>query len=87
MYPGLNLRVGEISESVNKGRHTTVGATMLPLPAEADGYVIDTPGLREIGLWSLPSDQLDRCFPEIRALRDQCRFADCRQAYSPVMME
>ena len=55
-FPGANLRVGEISESVNKGRHTTVGALMLPLPdAGADaGYVIDTPGLREVGLWALP---------------------------------
>jgi ribosome biogenesis GTPase len=83
LFPGSNLRVGEISESVNKGRHTTVGAAMLPLLSEANGYVIDTPGLREIGLWSLPSDQLDRCFPELRALRDQCRFADCRHMAEP----
>jgi len=48
MYPGLNLRVGEISESVNKGRHTTVGALLHPLPDA--GYVVDTPGLREVGM-------------------------------------
>src|SRR3954468_5150345 len=83
LFPGSNLRVGEISESVNKGRHTTVGAVMLPLLSEAGGYVIDTPGLREIGLWSLPAGELDRCFPEIRALRDQCRFADCRHVAEP----
>lgn len=83
LFPGSNLRVGAISESVNKGRHTTVGAAMLPLVSEANGYVIDTPGLREIGLWSLPGEQLDRCFPEIRAVRDQCRFADCRHLAEP----
>ena len=83
LFPGANLRVGAISESVNKGRHTTVGAEMLPLPSEADGYVIDTPGLREIGLWSLPAEELDRCFPELRAVRDQCRFADCRHIAEP----
>jgi ribosome biogenesis GTPase / thiamine phosphate phosphatase len=83
IFPGANLRVGAISESVNKGRHTTVGALMLPLPAPDDGYVIDTPGLREVGLWSLPSNELDRCFPEIRAVRDQCRFADCRHVTEP----
>jgi ribosome biogenesis GTPase / thiamine phosphate phosphatase len=83
LFPGSNLRVGAISESVNKGRHTTVGAAMLPLLSEADGYVIDTPGLREIGLWSVPADELDRCFPEIRAVRDQCRFADCRHVAEP----
>lgn len=85
LFPGANLRVGAISESVNKGRHTTVGAVMLPLPgSDGDaGYVIDTPGLREIGLWSLPSEDLDRCFPEMRPLRELCRFADCRHISEP----
>jgi ribosome biogenesis GTPase len=85
LFPGANLRVGAISESVNKGRHTTVGALMLPLPPDDGqaGYVIDTPGLREVGLWSLPSEHLDRCFPEMRALRDECRFADCRHVAEP----
>jgi ribosome biogenesis GTPase len=82
LFPGANLRVGEISESVNKGRHTTVGARMLPLP-NGDGYVIDTPGLREVGLWALPAARLDECFPELRALKDECRFADCRHIAEP----
>lgn len=83
VFPGANLRVGAISESVNKGRHTTVGAVMLPLPDADGGYVIDTPGLREVGLWALPVEELDRCFPELRGLRDQCRFADCRHVAEP----
>ena len=83
LYPGANLRVGAVSESVNKGRHTTVGAHMLPLPGDDAGFVIDTPGLRELGLWALPSDALDRCFPEIRDVRDGCRFADCRHRAEP----
>jgi ribosome biogenesis GTPase len=82
LFPGANLRVGAISESVNKGRHTTVGALMLPLP-DASGYVIDTPGLREVGMWSLPAERLDDCFPELRARRDDCRFADCRHVAEP----
>ncbi|HXT14665.1 MAG TPA: ribosome small subunit-dependent GTPase A [Gemmatimonadaceae bacterium] len=82
LFPGANLRVGAISESVNKGRHTTVGAVMLPLPND-NGYVIDTPGLREVGLWSLPAERLDECFPELRALKDRCRFADCRHVAEP----
>jgi ribosome biogenesis GTPase len=57
---------------------------MLPLPGGADaGYVIDTPGLREVGLWALDAEQLDRCFPEIRAHRDDCRFADCSHIVEP----
>jgi ribosome biogenesis GTPase len=83
LFPGADLRVGAISESVNKGRHTTVGALMLPLPGEDAGYVIDTPGLREIGLWSLPPEELDRCFPEMRSLVDKCRFGDCRHIGEP----
>jgi ribosome biogenesis GTPase len=81
MYPGLDLRVGEISESVNKGRHTTVGALMHPLPD--GGYVVDTPGLRELGLWGLPSSALDQCFPEFRESLGNCRFADCRHLAEP----
>jgi ribosome biogenesis GTPase len=81
LYPGLSLRVGEISASVNKGRHTTVGAFLHPLPA--GGFVVDTPGLREIGLWGIPSRGLDECFPEIRSRRDECRFADCSHITEP----
>lgn len=81
MYPGLDLRVGEISESVEKGRHTTVGASMHPLPD--GGYVVDTPGLREVGLWRVPSDALASCFPEIRDRAHDCRFNDCRHIAEP----
>ena len=83
LFPGAGLRVGAISESVNKGRHTTVGAALLPLPGADDGYVIDTPGLREVGLWTLPARELDQCFPEMRAVRAECRFADCRHVAEP----
>jgi ribosome biogenesis GTPase len=83
LFPGSNLRVGDISESVNKGRHTTVGALMLPLPNADGGYVIDTPGLREVGLWGFPAEALEQCFPEIRQLRDSCRFANCRHRAEP----
>jgi ribosome biogenesis GTPase len=88
LYPGLDLRVGEISESVNKGRHTTVGALLHPIPARADGsapggFVVDTPGLREIGLWGLAADSLDRLFPELRPYLAQCRFADCAHLAEP----
>lgn len=81
MYPGLNLRVGEISESVNKGRHTTVGGLMHPLPD--GGYVVDTPGLREVGMWGMPSEDLDSCFPELRPYLEQCRFGDCTHLAEP----
>jgi ribosome biogenesis GTPase len=81
LYPDLDLRVGEISASVNKGRHTTVGSFLHPLPN--GGYVVDTPGLREIGLWDIPARGLDACFPEIRSRTDGCRFADCSHLAEP----
>ena len=83
LFPGLSLRVGEISESVNKGRHTTVGATMIPLPDESGGFVVDTPGLREVGMWALSIEHLDQLFPEFRALIPSCRFADCTHSVEP----
>ncbi len=83
IFPGLDLRVGEISESVNKGRHTTVGGYLHPLPATDGGYVADTPGLREVGMWALSPSELDSCFPEFRPFLDGCRFGDCTHRVEP----
>jgi ribosome biogenesis GTPase len=83
MFLGLDLRVGEISESVNKGRHTTVGGYLHPLPGAEGGYVADTPGLREVGMWALSPTELDQCFPELRPFLTGCRFADCRHSVEP----
>lgn len=81
MFPGSDLRVAEISESVNKGRHTTVGARLLPLPD--GGFVADTPGLREVGLWGIDATNVDQCFPEFRAYLGECKFQDCAHATEP----
>lgn len=81
MFPGLSLRTAEVSRSVNKGRHTTVGALLHPLPG--GGFVVDTPGLREIGLWGLEPEHLDEHFPEFRVYRSTCRFADCTHRVEP----
>ncbi len=81
MYPGLGLRVGEISESVNKGQHTTVGALLHPLPDA--GYVVDTPGLREVGMWGLAAEHLDECFRELRPFIPSCKFGNCTHRVEP----
>jgi ribosome biogenesis GTPase len=83
LFDGLRLRTGEISESVNKGRHTTVGAVLVPLDDPGGGYVVDTPGLREVGLWGLPPEHLDHCFPEFRPYLGKCRFKDCAHDVEP----
>lgn len=83
LHPGVALRIGEISQSVNKGRHTTVGAKLIPLPDGDDGYLVDTPGLREIAMWGLPAESLDQCFREFRPYLGECRFQDCRHEVEP----
>ncbi len=75
IQPGLKLKTAEISETIGKGRHTTRFAQLLAL--NGGGWVADTPGLREFGLWSVDPDGLDLCFPEFAPYLGQCRFADC----------
>jgi ribosome biogenesis GTPase len=82
LEPGLGLRTAEISEAVNKGRHTTVAAELVPLAC--GGYVADTPGLREIGLWDVPTEELAHYFPEFEPFLDRCRFAgSCTHTHEP----
>ena len=63
LFPGLDLRVGAISDSVNKGRHTTVGALLHPLPG--GGFIADTPGLREVGLWGIDAARRGGVLPGV----------------------
>ncbi|MGN6391292.1 MAG: ribosome small subunit-dependent GTPase A [Gemmatimonadales bacterium] len=81
VQPGLALRTGEISPKVRRGRNTTVSAVMLPL--EAGGYLVDTPGFSEVGLWGIDPGELDTCFPEFRPFLNDCRYADCRHRTEP----
>jgi ribosome biogenesis GTPase len=82
LEPGLALRTAEVSEAVGKGQHTTVSAELIPL---ADGgYVADTPGLRELGLWAVPLDELDAFFPEFEPFLGECRFTrSCTHTHEP----
>lgn len=80
--PGLSLRVGEVSDVVGKGRHTTVTSRLIPLGC--GGYVADTPGLRELGLWEVDASMLADAFPEFREPAEQCRFApSCSHSHEP----
>jgi len=82
LEPGLGLRTAEISAAVMKGRHTTVTAVLIPL--RCGGYVADTPGLREVGLWGVPLEELDLCFPEFRPYLEECRFGgSCTHVHEP----
>jgi ribosome biogenesis GTPase len=73
-------RTGEVRAADRRGRHTTVTRDLIPLPS--GGFVLDTPGVREIGLWQA-YDGLDRAFPEIAEAAATCRFADCGHGEEP----
>jgi len=76
LEPGLELPVKEVSRATGKGRHTTSHLEMFPL--ESGGAVVDTPGVREFGLWNVDEDDLALYFPEMRHLVGQCKFGlDC----------
>ncbi len=83
IQPGLNLRTGEVSERLSKGRHTTTVAELIPLNLPGGGYVADTPGIREIGLWNLPASDLAWCFREFRPFLGDCYFAGCTHLHEP----
>lgn len=81
IQPGLGLAVNEISEAVNKGKHTTVTRQMFPL--EGGGYVVDTPGWKSLALWDTEPEELDGYFPEMRELVQHCQFSDCTHTHEP----
>lgn len=88
VQPGLALRTGAVSvagTNSGRGRHTTVAPELLPLgqPGAPSGYVADTPGIRELGLWQVPPAELDRGFREFRPFVDQCFFQPCSHLHEP----
>lgn len=81
LQPGLGLAVNEVSEAVNKGRHTTVSRQLFPL--DGGGYVADTPGWKSLGLWDTEPEEIDAYFPELRGLVENCQFSDCSHQHEP----
>jgi ribosome biogenesis GTPase / thiamine phosphate phosphatase len=81
VQPGLQLRTGEMSAKVGRGKNTTVSAVMIPLAA--GGYLVDTPGFSDVGLWAIDPKELASCFPEFRPHIGECRYADCRHLTEP----
>lgn len=81
VYPGFRLKVGSISDATGKGRHTTTRAELMPLPY--GGFVVDTPGLKEFGLFDAESADLVAAFPEIAGHTQGCRFSNCSHSHEP----
>jgi ribosome biogenesis GTPase len=81
LEPRLSLRVGAISERSRRGTQTTVTAQMLPLGG--GGFLVDTPGFSEVGLWGVVPREMASCFPEMKTLIDRCKYPDCRHLMEP----
>ena len=81
LQPALRLRTGAVSAKSRGGRHTTVSAEMYPL--SQGGFVVDTPGLRDVGLWGLDPLDVAEAFPEFAAYAGHCRFDNCRHVREP----
>ena len=84
LQPGLQLATAEVSSILSgKGRHTTTHAELHRLDGPAGGFVADTPGIRELGLWQVPATELAACFPEFRPYLGACGFNDCTHLHEP----
>lgn len=81
LLPDVNARIGEVSDATGKGRHTTTTARLYHLPDL--GSLIDSPGIREFGLWNVSPEQLAQGFPEFVQRQDHCRFRDCKHRNEP----
>ena len=81
VQPGLGLRVGEVGLKTGKGRHTTTLVELFCL--EFGGEVADTPGIREVGLWGVDTENLDLYFPEMESYLGKCKYTDCVHLSEP----
>lgn len=81
LLPAETIRVGEISDATGKGKHTTTTAKLYHIPT--GGCLVDSPGIREFGLWHVSPEALAAGFHEIADTAGYCKFADCTHTHEP----
>lgn len=79
VQPGLKLETGEVSDWTRKGKHTTRRAELLEL--EFGGWVVDTPGIRQMALWDVQREEVEGYFIEFRPFVILCKFPDCTHSH------
>jgi len=77
--PSLNLKTAHISQYTNRGRHTTSFSQMIPWIL--GGFLIDTPGIKTLGLCKNDNEMLPKCFPGFARYADICAFANCTHTH------
>lgn len=78
---GLNLPVGEAIKKTKKGSHTTTSPHLIHL--KEGGWCIDTPGIKSFGMWELSKQEVQEYYPEMRILREHCKFLNCMHIQEP----
>jgi ribosome biogenesis GTPase len=81
ILPGMELRTGVISDFSDSGKHTTTFAEMFELPF--GGKLIDTPGIRELGVIDIEKEELGHFFPEMRQRLNTCKYHNCVHVNEP----
>jgi ribosome biogenesis GTPase len=79
--PQFDPKISEVSTFANKGVHTTTFAEMFDLDDQS--HIIDTPGIKELGIFEIGEDELSHYFPEMRELLGQCKFHNCKHINEP----
>jgi len=81
LMPQFNVEEGEISENSGLGQHTTTASRLYHIPTGGD--LIDSPGVREFGLWHLEPEEITKAFVEFRPYLGLCKFRDCKHNDDP----
>ena len=88
LVPGANLRTAEISDTWEKGMHTTTFSEMIPLDSNLSAsptpsFLIDTPGIKGFGTFDMEREELTSYFKEIYQFSKNCRFSNCTHIHEP----